>query len=151
MIEEREDDSDIYEGENGSFHEYDFHNDMTEEYVEVEEFEQSVNTSSIPPSVAIEEAAAEEESSREIRKKQNFKVKNYKQAEAGHPRNQDLDLQDYLPKTSTTDNYSKVPMSSDNFPGYFHDMSSIRKSHNNFDIHHPAKDGKTFSLNSIFN
>lgn len=39
QFEKGDEDSDIYEGEQISFNESDFHNDMTEEYVEVEEIE----------------------------------------------------------------------------------------------------------------
>jgi hypothetical protein len=127
-------DSDIYEGEQISYHESDFHDDMTEEFVEVEEIEQEI-PASMRTSLAIREAKAEEESSGENTTSNHKNLNNYKQQQIHNPRNQGLDLMDYLPKQNLTSR--KVPDTSENKSTKKHQYRPNIKVNNNFDLSNP--------------
>lgn len=77
QVEGDDDNSEIYEGEEFSVKESDFHNDHTEEFYEVEEVYQSINTSMLPDA-PIQEVSQEDESSNEVAKHKEDKISNHK-------------------------------------------------------------------------
>lgn len=94
QVEPKDDDSEIYEGEERSIKASSF-DDEDIEYEEVEEVYQSINTSSIPPVDPIQEALSEEESSNEMPKEKS-KIKNYKHQALKTSPKDEFDLKRYL-------------------------------------------------------
>lgn len=80
-IQIKDDESDIYEGDSPSLKESDYPNEDSDEFEEVDEVYQTINSSNfndMTPAVPIEEALSEEESSNELRKQQ-IKINDQKQ------------------------------------------------------------------------
>lgn len=140
QVESKDDESEIYEGEERSLKASSFGDDDVE-YEEVEEVYQSINTSSIPPVDPIQEALSEEESSNEMQKDKS-KVKNYKQHTVNTSPNDESDLMSYLDKKYEHDRY--LPSSNDNIYSQFFKNNMKHGQKRNQGLQNPQSNNRKF-------
>ena len=115
-----------------------------EEFVEIDEIIKDISPSQ-NTSMAIKEVSPEEESSDENGIK-NTRLLNFKQPQVSYVRNHNLDLLDYLPQASMTD--EKVPNSTDIINHKFDQYKTNVKNksrHNKIDSYFNEEDKYEFS------